>query len=51
MLAATLSCAVAFPYPRADEAYAPVPVYGQPAPSYAAEPLNVGRVKIQVIPI
>jgi len=41
--------AVAYPYPRPDEGYAPpVPVYGQPEPAYGAP---VGRVKMQVIKI
>jgi len=37
-----------YPYPRPDEGYAPIPVYGQPAPAYVAEPGPVGRVKMQV---
>ena len=46
VLACLVACAVAYPYPQPDDGYAPVPVYGQPAPSY--EPGPVGRVKMQV---
>ena len=48
IIGCVLACASAFPFPRQDEGYAPIPVYGQPAPAYVAEPGPVGRVKMQV---
>ncbi len=43
VLTCLVACAMAYPYPRPDDGYAPpVPVYGAPE-------LPIGRVKMQVI--